>query len=366
MKNTWFIVSLFLLTWGLTAQSNATIDSSEKASIAFKQLLEKEVVIGACAGIMVDGKVVWLEAAGYANLKTKAPFLDETLNRTASIAKPMTAMAVMQLVERGLIDLDVPIQTYIPSFPKKKEGTITTRHLLNHNSGIKGYKSGKEAETQDEYPTLADAVALFKDRELFGKPGEVYQYTSYGYTVLGLLIENVSGMTYEAYMKKHVWEPSGMTHTGIEKFGRAYTGKSELYHRSKNGKIKLSKKPNNLSNRIPAGGLYSTTEDLLKFGNAVMKHQLVGAATLEQMWKAPPVTNDGNPYGMGWFLYGENTLVGNVYGHTGEQTGTSSQLMVLPEINAVVVVMTNTSGALRDAFLTAVRLFAAAEDAREH
>lgn len=344
-----------MLVWS----QGGKIDSSipENPTEIFSKLFSEEKVIGGSAGIMVDGEIVWQKALGFADERSEAHFKMETKVRTASLAKPMTAVAVLQLYEKGLLDLDASIQTYVPDFPEKPEGTITVRHLLNHNSGIKGYKNAKEAETQKEYPTLKDAVDLFKDRELAGTPGQVFEYSSYGYVVLGRIIENVSGMSYEAYMQQNIWNKCGMNSTGIERYGVEYPEKSTAYHRSRNGKIKVASKINNLSNRIPGGGFYSTTGDVLKFGNAILKDELITAETKAMMFVAPAVTNDGNPYGMGWYLYGINPKYGNVVGHTGEQTGTSSQLMLLPDMNAVIVIMTNTSGALSDVFYTSVFLF---------
>lgn len=114
------------------------------------------------------------------------------LGRIASITKPMTAIAIMQRYERGMIDLDKPIQTYIKEFPRKVKGDITIRLLLKHTSGIAHYSSKWDALSFTHYPTLANALDAFKDRELDFEPGTQYRYSSYGYTVLGAIIEEVS------------------------------------------------------------------------------------------------------------------------------------------------------------------------------
>ena len=205
--------------------------SQDKKHKEVNALLEKIVsekkVMGVVAAYSVDGKTVAIAAAGYANKKAKKQFTTETQLRMGSIAKPMTALAVMQLVEQGSLDLDAPIQTYIPDYPKHSKTQITTRHLLSHTSGIGGYKDGRESNTTKDYPTLYDALSLFKDRTLLFEPGTQYSYTTYGYTVLGVIIERVSGLTFEEYMQKNIWDKAGMTKTGVDKFGVKMENKSE-------------------------------------------------------------------------------------------------------------------------------------------
>jgi len=262
-----------------------------------------------------------------------------------SIAKPMTALAVMQLVEQGLLDLDTPIQTYIPDYPKHSTTQITARHLLSHTSGIGAYKNGKESNTTKNYPALYDALSLFKDRTLLFEPGTQYSYTTYGYTVLGVIIERVSGLTFEAYMQKNIWDKAGMTQTGVDKFGVKVENQSELYSRN-NGRGKAKKATeNNLSNRVPAGGFYTTAGDMLKFGNAVLNHVFVKESTLDLMRQHHSLEKENNSYGFGWFLYAKKPNVGAIIGHPGGQTGNTSFLFIVPSKKAVSIILANTSRA---------------------
>lgn len=328
---------------------------TDTAEFLLQKLVINEHVIGAATGIMVEGEIEWQSAVGYADEGQSKAFTTATITRTASIAKSMTAIAVMQLYEQGLIYLDVPIQTYLPDFPKKAQGDITVRHLLAHTSGIKNYKNVKEVENETHYPTLAAAVDIFKDRDLDFKPGERFSYASYNYVVLGLIIERVSGMIFEDYMRKNVWDKAGMTHTSVEKPGEAIPNKSVLYHKSKRGKIKQAK-PNDLSNRVPGGGFQTTPGDMLRFGNAVIKHQLIRAETLELMTQSHSLEKEGNPYGFGWFLYGPKPYENLVIGHSGEQTGAATQLMIIPKNKTVIVVLANTSGSWQEVIGLSVEL----------
>ncbi len=307
------------------------------------KIVADKMVMGVGAAYSIDGKTIEKVVAGYADKDAKKPFEFETKIRMGSIAKTMTALAVMQLVEQGKVDLDAPIQTYIPDYPKHKKTQITVRHLLSHTSGISGYKDGRESNTTIQYPTLYDALSLFKDRDLLFEPGTQYSYTTYGYTVLGAIMENITGETFEDYMKEHIFEKAGMTNTGVEKFGEILENESKLYHRN-NGKGKAKPaKENNLSNRLPAGGFYTTLIDMLKFGNAIIANTFVKKETLTLMRQHHSLEKENNSYGFGWFLYNPKPNVGGIMGHPGAQTGCTSFLFVVPEKKAVSIILANTS-----------------------
>lgn len=341
------------------AAQHTTSPASEGYEYA-SNLLEKAVsaqeCIGIAAGISVNGALKWQEGAGFSDLENSLAFEAATLTRIASITKPMTAIAIMQLFEEGKLDLDVPIQTYLPAFPVKQEGKMTIRQLLQHASGLGGYQSDKEQENEKNYPTLADAVAIFQDRDLISEPGKAFNYSTYGYVVLGLIIEKVSGQSYEAYLQTNIWDKAGMTQTGIEYADKRITNQATTYHRNSKGKIKAVK-PTNLSDRIPGGGVYSCATDLLKFGDAVLNNRLISARTLNLMLEDPQLKKEGNAYGFGWYLYGENPKYGNVFGHNGTQTGASAFLMLLPDQKTAIAVLSNTSGAMQRVSDIAVKLF---------
>ncbi len=318
-----------------------------EAEGAVQKYMNENKFMGVTAGFSRIGSTTWTTAKGYSNANTKEGMVTQTKMRTASIAKPMTAVAIMQLVEQDLIDLDVPVQTYIPNYPKKKKGKITTRHLLNQTSGTRAYAFWNEANSTKNYTNLAAAVDVFKNRKLKFKPGTKFHYTTYGYVVLGLIIEKVSGLTYEAYMTKNIWEKAGMVNTGVEKYQSQYANKSSLYRRNRMGKIKLAKE-NNLSNRVPGGGFYSTVGDLLRFGEAIINNELISAESLALMLEKSAVGKRGNQYGFGWFLYGSKGYENEAFGHSGGQRGTSTQLMIIPSKGVVAAVMSNTSGAYKE------------------
>lgn len=340
MKRITIVFAILLISVaGLSQNKNKEVEA------LLEKIVSEKTVVGVAAGYAVNGVVIAQASAGYADKKAKKKFILETKVRMGSIAKSMTALAIMQLIEQDLIALDEPIQTYIPDYPTHAKTQITTRHLLSHTSGIAGYKDGRESNTTVNYPTLYDALSLFKDRDLLFEPGTKYSYTSYGYTVLGVIIEQVSGVTFEKYMQENIWEKAQMAHTGVERFGVNMDTKSKLYTRN-NGRGKAKEAAeNNLSNRIPAGGFYTTLGDLLKFGNAVLNNTFVKEHTLNLMRQHHSLEKENNAYGFGWFLYAPKPNEGAIIGHPGGQTGNTSLLFIVPSKKAVSVILANTSRA---------------------
>ncbi|MFD2200921.1 serine hydrolase domain-containing protein [Shivajiella indica] len=355
------IIAILFQTINLFGQEK---NFQTKANDLIQSAINDNQTIGIVAGFCINKEIKWQQGAGYCDLKNKIAFDTLTKTRIASISKPMTAIAILQLYEKGKLNLDEPIQTYLPAFPKKKEGDITIRQLLQHSSGIDGYKNNKEQENETNYANLEDAVSIFKDRILIATPGESFNYTTYGYVVLGLIIEKVSGMSYESYLQTNIWDKAKMTNTGIEYFNKEIPNKSMIYHKDSNGRIKEAKQTN-LSDRIPGGGFYSTVTDMLKFGDAILNNTLLKESTFKMMTENPLLKTKGNGYGLGWYLYGENPKYGNVYGHNGTQTGASTFLMLLPKEKTTIVVMSNTSGAMQIVSDITIKLFDIAAEAKD-
>ena len=321
-----------------------------KANKLINEHLASDNFLGVTAGLYVENCGTYVSGGGFMSKSDQKRTNSDMLGRIASITKPMTAIAIMQLYEKGILDLDKPIQTYVKEFPKKAKGDITIRHLLKHTSGIPHYSSKWEALSFTHYPTLVNALDAFKDKELVFEPGTQYMYSSYGYTVLGAIIEKVTQMSYGEYMKKHIWDAAGMSNTSLEEKEQKYTNKSRLYIKIKSTYIKS---PNtDLSIIYPAGGVQSTAKDLLKFGEAVLHNKLIKSTTLEMMINAtdgmaPAIGDD--PYGFGWAVY-DDPKYGKIIQHGGAQPGTSSFFSIFLDRKIVAVVLSNSFGTRQNAF----------------
>ena len=321
-----------------------------KANKIINEHMASNHFLGVTAGLYIDNCGTYVSGAGFTNKADQKRTNSNMLGRIASITKPMTAIAIMQLYEKGLIELDTPIQTYLKEFPKKAKGDITIRHLLKHTSGISHYASKWDALSFTHYPTLVNALDAFKDKELFFEPGTQYMYSSYGYTVLGAIIEKVSQMSYGDYMRKNIWDKAGMLNTSLEESKQKYNNKSRLY--IKVGSTYIKSPNTDLSIIYPAGGVQSTVKDLLKFGEAVLNHKLIESTTLDMMINAtddmaPAIGDD--PYGFGWAVY-DDPKYGKIIQHGGTQPGTSSFFSIFLDHKIVSVVLSNSFGTRQNAF----------------
>lgn len=348
MKNLLLIISAFTMihfnVWAQVQEATPLSAAEQerivaKANTLLDQYIAMKDFVGVSAGIFYQDQVVWTGGAGYRDLKNRQAASPEMRHRIASITKPMTAIAIMQLVEKGQMDLDVPIQTYIKDYPRSEKGELTVRHLLRHVGGVSNYKNRKEAFPSMHFNSLDEAVALFKDRPLLHQPGTAYAYSTYGYTLLGAILEKVTGQTYADYMSKNVWAPAGMKNTHPEIFGQSYPNQAKLYKKNKKG-IFTADKQTDLSLKYPGGGLLSTVDDLLHFGQAVLDNQFITEESLEQMRIPADVEWKGTPYGMGWYLVND-PVYGRIVRHGGSQSGTSTYLSIFLDQRFVVAILAN-------------------------
>ena len=311
-----FILASFTI-FTMSGQDQITLEQAvSDAEKSIQKLVTENKAVGLTAGVARDGQIIWQDHEGLEDKKNKVAFDANTVSRMASIAKPMTCVAILQLHEQGLLDIDATIDTYLPDYPKDKASRITVKQLMQHSSGIGQYKNKKENNNKKHYKNFNAAMDIFSNRKLVFDPGSSFGYSSYGYTVLGAIIESASGMSYGDYMKKHIWDIAGMQTITIENSKQTYEHQSVPYHRQSNGKIKVTDGVD-LSDRVPAGGFQCTAEDILRFGMALMDGSLINDSSFEMMMTDSGLKKEGNPYGMGLFLYGDNPQFGNVVGHTG-------------------------------------------------
>lgn len=308
----------------------ARVDPIVRTAMAEQKLPAVSVAIA------THGKRDYERAFGMADLENSVAATTQTLFRTGSIAKPITAVAAMQLVERGKLDLDAPVQTYCPALPKK-QWPITTRELLSHTSGIRHYKD-HEIDSTKHYLKSSDGFEIFAADPLLFEPGTNYQYSTYGYSVVGCAIEGASGESYAAFVTKNVLKPAGMTHTFVDDAFQIVPHRAHGYQ-IVNGTVGNAGLMDS-SYKIPGGGWVTNPEDLVAFGLALLDGKLLKPETLAAMWtpvklRSGKTTNYG--YGFGMIqVAGQSGLA-----HSGGQQGTSTDLIILPNVRFVFAVMIN-------------------------
>jgi serine beta-lactamase-like protein LACTB len=330
-------LSLVLLAaYGVAAAQNATSPGLDvRLDPIVMDAMHREQIPAITIAMMTADRLVYSKAFGNADLENSVPATAETLIRTASIAKSISAVAAMTLVESGKLDLDAPVQRYCAPFPPK-QWPITTRELLSHTSGIRHYNPG-EIEYTHHYRWMADGFAIFAADPLLFKPGTAYSYSTYGYTVAGCAIEGASGERFQDYVAAHVLKPAGMTHTLVDDALDIVVHRARGYQRI-DGQVKNASLMDS-SYKIPGGGYVTTADDLVRFAQALLDGKLVKPATLAQMWTATPVSGKGG-YGLGFQVLEGGKFVM----HTGGQAGTSTELFIIPQEHFAVAVLANMDG----------------------
>lgn len=296
------------------------------------------------AAVVEDDRLVWSAGFGLADVEHETPATARTVYRIASISKPFAATSVMQLVERGKVRIDDPIQHYVPAFPVKGETTITLRHLMTHTSGIRHYKPG-EMENLVTFHSIEDAIAIFKDDPLLFTPGAKYSYSSYAYNLLAGVVERASGIAYEAYLHEHIFEPAGMRDTRLEHPEEIVKARARQYVKAgANGAVRNAPYAD-LSIKWAGGGIISTAEDLARFAIALDQGKLLAPATMEAMYTDATLTSGAtNNYGLGWML--QTDAQGRRWvAHSGGATGGTTYLLRCPSAKLAVVVLVNLESA---------------------
>ena len=321
-----------------------TVAQYSKAIQQFEDFARKQMAldktVGLTIGFMKDD-FVWVKGFGYADLENMSPAKAESAYRLASVTKPMTALAVLQLADKGKINLDAEVQTYVPYFPKK-QWPVTVRHVLGHLGGISHYKNPENELHIKTHKSTREAIAIFENFDLVAEPGTRYSYSSYGYNLLGAIIEAASGMSYGDYMRQNIWQPLGMNDTRMDDPLEVIPNRVRGYQLV-NGKLKNSEFID-ISSRFAGGGTRSTVPDMLKFAKGVMDGKLLKPETYDAMstsmsTRAGRLTN----YGMGWETppyNGRYMLV-----HSGGQQETRTLLYIVPARRLAVAVGVNFEGA---------------------
>jgi serine beta-lactamase-like protein LACTB, mitochondrial len=339
MKTRRLVIAYFVAVFSAAAQSGLTADLSMKVDqVVTAAMSHQQIPAMTVAAAMAD-RIVYSKAFGTADLENGVTATTETLIRTGSIAKPITAAAAMTLVDSGKLDLDAPVQKYCPAFPQKR-WPITTRELLSHTSGIRHYGNG-EIENTRHYERMSDGFAIFANDPLLFKPGTAYSYSTYGYTVVGCVIEGASGERYVDYVAEHVLKPAGMTHTFVDNVFDIVPHRARGYQKIQ-GQVKNAGLMDS-SYKIPGGGYVTTAEDLVRFGQALMDGKIVKPETLAEMWTPVKFSGGGeSKYGLGFSVLIIDGL--KYVSHNGGQQGTSTSMAIIPARRFSVAALANMDG----------------------
>ncbi len=332
---------LFLFTLISVAQSK-----SEMIGELMEKYSEYEQFNGSVL-VSENGDVIFKKGYGMANMEFDIPNEPDTKHRLGSITKQFTAMLILQLVEEGKLELDKPISNYLPDYEGPAAEEVTIHHLLTHSSGIPSYTSFPgffENQSRDPY-TPGEFVKTFADSTLQFMPGEKFAYNNSGYFLLGHIIEEVSGKSYEKMLEENIFEPVGMNNSGYDHHGNIIKNRAAGYERAGNG----YRNAPYLDMSIPyaAGSLYSTVEDLYLWDQALYEEELLSEELKEEMFEAH-IKDGDSKYGYGWGLgkmpIGKTADSIQTIAHGGGINGFNTLLIRVPEEKHLIVLLNNTGG----------------------
>ena len=332
MKNAAPFARSFFLLAAICLASRA---SGDDLTPKFERYMEAAVKVDGFSGSVLvsrGGETLFARGYGQASIELGVPNTPQTKFRIGSITKQFTAMAIVILAEQGKLKLDDPIGKYVDDAPKTWE-KVTLHHLLTHTSGIFSYTSDpKYFETASRPVTVSGLIARFRDRPLDFPPGEKFSYCNSGYILLGAVIEKVSGMSYESFLKQAIFEPLGLKNTGYDHTETILPNRAAGYERVGEG-LKNAEYLH-MSQPFSAGALYSTVEDLARWDRALLEGKLISKESYARMFTPE---KDGYAYGwlIGW-MSGRKEIE-----HGGSINGFKSQIVRNPDQKVCVVVLCN-------------------------
>lgn len=318
-------------------------DSATLAEKRLETLYQNNLVPSASVSVGIQGEIVWEGAIGYSDLKGEALADQNTKYRIGSISKPITATAVMRMQEKEIINIDDAFGVHVPDYPSENSD-FTIKQLMTHQSGVRHYTNPlSEIYSSKEYSSTREAASIVEEDALLFAPGEGFHYSTYGYTLLSLAMENAYSLPFEDIMYQEIFLPAGMTSTEFDK-NTKYRDESVARPYLHVGES-LYKSPNvNSSNKYAGAGYLSTPSDMTRFANALLSDTLVTAASKSIMWERVPLNSgDMNPqnYALG-FRVGRDDL-GQYLHHGGNSAGGYSFLLIYPEQRVVVALAFNVT-----------------------
>lgn len=316
--------------------------AADSARLLIDSLMAAEPIPGLSVAVGQRSEVIWSEGFGYSDLAHDVRVTPETKFRVGSVSKPMTAAALGVLLERGALDLDAPVQDYVPSFPTKRF-PVTTRQLAGHLGGIRHY-AGMENFSAVNYPDVLSGLVIFEDDPLINEPGTEFSYSSYAWNLISAVVEGASGEAFLDFMNREVFGALGMSETMADRNRPIIPHRTRFYIWDDEGRVVNAPYVDN-SYKWAGGGFISTPEDLLIFANGHLEPGYLQAETLEVLFTSQK-TRDGTEtgYGVGW-RSSTNAHGERIVSHGGGSVGGTTMLTMNRDTGVIVAIVANLSGA---------------------
>jgi serine beta-lactamase-like protein LACTB len=289
---------------------------------------------GLSVAVGVDGRIVWSESCGLADEERDVPVRRATQFRIGSVSKSLTAAAIARLDQEGRIDVNASIRTYVPEFPAAGKAP-TLRQLGGHLGGIRHYDAAETVNTK-HYASTSAALRVFINDPLVAPPGTAFNYSSYGFDLLGAAIERATRTSFSNAVASTLLRPLGLSRTTV---GRTRAPTARFYEVT-NARTARPAPPIDLSDRYPAGGFLSTAEDLVRFGEGITGSTFLGTAARSLLFTSQRTTN-GHVTGYGFGFEVGRSPFGRIAGHIGNVVGGTAFLFIHPRTRVVVALTSN-------------------------
>jgi serine beta-lactamase-like protein LACTB len=355
----WIFVCL--VSVGRVSAQPRQIQDGPQETAAFREAVEhsrqlvsdwqrENHITGASAAVAIDGRVVWSEGFGWADLELGVRATPQTRYRIGSVSKMFAAVALMRLVEQGRVDLDAPVQQYVLDFPRKA-WPITARQLATHVSGIRHYRDADFAPDAPvgrnvHFLTDRDALTVFEDDPLEFQPGTRSLYSTYGYSLLAAVLGAAAQMPYQQVIHELIAAPLGLRSVGADHAYHLVPDRSRFYvYRADVGRTINAGFTDN-SYKWAGGGYVASAEDLVRFSSALTAPGLLSAASLEVLFRphvladGTPATSGGAPVGIGWRVDVDDKGRRRFH-HGGSLTGGGAILLTLRNERVSVAIVSN-------------------------
>lgn len=327
-----------------------------EAQLLARTLVIRENLPGLSVAVAVDSAVIWAEGFGWADYQDSTKATPETKFRIGTSVQALTAAAAGLVYERGFLDLDIPVRSYVPEFPEK-QWQITTRQLMANVSGIRPREDGmpglqdEEILSRDHYSDLLQSLDAFKDDPLIFQPSTRVRHSAYAWVLVGTALQAAAGVPYTKFMSSELFGPAGMTATFPDYNDENLSNRASFYwpRMAMNPRLGIDRASKvDLSGILPAGGYLSTPADLVLFGMALMNGSLLKPETVELLRTEQKLLS-GEPTGegLGWRL--ENVIIDSdststlIMSAPGSGVGGTTSFMIFPDHDMVIAAVTNIS-----------------------
>ncbi len=303
--------------------------------------MNSDNIVGVSAAIIINDSVILKKGFGYADKDSKIPMTENTVVNIASATKTFTALAIMQLQEKGLLDINQPLNKYLSQFKPLTRGEnlddLTIKSVITHSSGI---QTDILKNTDSGSGKYTDVLGFINDTYLLSPPGLVESYSSAGYNILGHLIKQVSGLDYPEYIHKNIFIPIGMNNSGflmdsLKGRTKVYSGGESIHDYGFSG--------------IASGGIYTNINDLIKYAGELMhayngiNSSLINTSTIQEMFalQTGNVIIESNKKGLGWFMFKNDSVFAVT--HSGDAVTGHADICLIPEKNTAAIILINSA-----------------------